>query len=116
MSTTAEPTRRERRALRDRVLRVVEYNTGGPQPVGTTERVVRQTLCANGSEDSEQVQKALRAAVENGLLLDWTTADGTWRYTRCLDEDLDALARFAGERGARELVGRAYRAKAEVGR
>jgi hypothetical protein len=114
--TDQEPTRRDRRDLRDRVLRVVEYQTGGAQPVGTTARVVRQVLSSCSDEGPEAVSKALRAAVESGHLLDWTTPAGTWHYTRCTEADLEALARWAGDRGARELVGRAYRARAEVTR
>lgn len=116
MSVSIELTRRERRELLHRVLRVIEYQTGEPQPPGVTERAIREVLCSKAGEDPEAVSKALRAAVENGLVLDWTTADGTWRYTRCVPADLDDLARWAGARGARELVGRAYRAKREVER
>lgn len=112
-----EPARADRRGLRDRVCRVVEYQTSPPQPPGTTARVIRLLCLRNVEEwpDREAVDAARQAAVENGLLLDWTAdGGGTWRYTRTTESDLTRLARWAGERGARELVGQAYRRRQEV--
>lgn len=100
--------------LRERVVRVVAYQTSPKQPPGTTDRVVR-LLCSDTDTDPAAVTEALADGVEAGRLLDWTDDGGSvWRYTVMDHDSLLRLHRWAGERGRRELAGRAYRRAQEV--
>ena len=61
--------RARRRGEYRKVLRIVEYNTGGPQPAMASTSSIR-TVAAHAGMDNDVVTKRIRAAVENGDLLE----------------------------------------------
>lgn len=63
----------------DRVVRTVEYNTGGGSPEAIDAHHVRVHLCVNGEYLVEAVTNAITAAVKRGDLVEreggYATAD-----------------------------------------
>lgn len=61
------------------VLRTVELNTGGPQPVGCREQLILANRHRAGY-DPDDVRATLSRAVQNGDLIRWTGAEGRTHY------------------------------------
>jgi hypothetical protein len=106
--------RNKRKRLYHRVLRVVRYQTGGPdvpndQPAGARLPVILGSLCTEASVSD--AQRAIRAAVENGDLLVYEGADGRRRYARTTDRGLRSLIAEQADRvpPRRDLIGRCNR-------
>ena len=116
----AEPTRAERKALRDKVLRVIDHQTTPVQLPGTTENVIYGILTAGCNYDHRTISKTLRATVEHGQVLKWTdNGGGVSRYTVIRGEYADPdtihrLYQLADDRGAREFAAYAHRRYQEV--
>lgn len=91
-----EVDRVSRQARRDRyeaILRVVDYQTGGPDtalPAGVRATTIGQNRTHAG-EDWQDVESALQAAVEHDDLLRYRDRDGHVRYTRRTVDGLQAL-------------------------
>ena len=107
-STPAETSDEDRRERYERVLRIVAYQTGGPQRPLTPDRVVRMLACRAGY-DPDDVRSSLQAAVENGDLLR-TAREGRTLYARTDDESLQAVVLAEVERDDvdQDLIGRCY--------
>lgn len=56
--------------LVDRVVLVVRYNTGDPQPTTVAEYTIVAILAANESEDATAVREAIQTAVAEGRLVE----------------------------------------------
>lgn len=106
-----------RKAAYEAVLRTVDHQTSPKQLPGC--RPPYLILCTHARWDREQIEPAVRAAVEQGDLFEWTDTDGQRRLTpndretlRRLAEHLEdadrlrRLARFVGsqEDPDRELI------------
>jgi len=79
--------REERKELYESILRVVEYNTGD----GFTAGMHLGSLVANrtrAGHDLDAIQTALKAARENGDLLQYTDHEGRQRVTLTDDSSL----------------------------
>ena len=118
-------------ALVERVLKVVDYQTGGRrltdadapegesadtdlrlQLPGTTARVIVSILGSGGKgEDPGHITEAIADAVDRGDLVTWTRSGGSeTRYTRRVVEDLRYLHIWLSkESEARELIEWAHR-------
>lgn len=83
----------DRQETYEAVLRCVEYNTGGAMLPGQSVNGLKTTLCANARHESDQVEKAIDAAVENGDLIRWPGVPfrDAVRLTRTEEEDLVEL-------------------------
>jgi hypothetical protein len=104
VSEAEQSTRSERKDCYEAVLRTVDLNTGRPMLPGQSRLRLKTILCADGQWESEQVDKAVNAAIQNGDLIEWPGLpfrDGT-RVTRAEEEDL------------RELLGEANRWMSEL--
>ena len=121
---TDDRTRAERKALYEKVIRVADRQTDGPQLPGTPGRVLHN-LCIphrrDDSPDGKHVALAIQAAVDNGDLIQWRDGEDTTRYTpatekktRKLEAELRERYHEAGENGDRELVARHYQKLQEV--
>ncbi|MGK7294640.1 MAG: hypothetical protein ACNS61_02290 [Candidatus Wenzhouxiangella sp. M2_3B_020] len=99
--------RADRKHRYERVLRTVEYQTGGPESIqtaGVSQSTVVMLLVAQSHHERSGVMKALRAGVENGDLFRWTTTperDTRWdvKYARTTDAALRAVV---AEQNARD--------------
>lgn len=87
MSLANPDGRQERKAVYEGVLRAVERNTGGRQPAGIRLTTLLANRCRAG-DDREQVEKAIRAARENGDLIRWADHEGRTRLARTDDDSL----------------------------
>ncbi|MFB6070376.1 MAG: hypothetical protein ABEJ76_05070 [Halanaeroarchaeum sp.] len=74
-ATTDEATVTQQ-SLADRVLAVVRYNTGGPQPPTVDATHVKTVLCSGGGPDPDRVEAVLQTLVTNG---DVVETDGRYR-------------------------------------
>ena len=107
-----EPTREDRRDLYEKLLRIVEYNTGDGAPATMAREQVLVTATHAGIDDPKRVRSVLNAAVDNGDLL---RVRG-----RVARTDVDSLHDVYLEEGGRdnansELVGWCYRQLNEAG-
>ncbi|GGO03619.1 hypothetical protein [Haloarcula pellucida] len=79
----------------DRVLSVVEHNSGDPQLPDCLPRAVYKVLVGDpigtGDYKRDDVDDSIRAAVNAGDLIVWRDRDGRKRLTRTLDADLREL-------------------------
>jgi len=73
-----EATAHDRRWRYQKLLRVIAYQTGDPQPVMCNARTLWTTLVANGSLDHHEAKSALRAAQENDHVVRWEAGDAVW--------------------------------------
>lgn len=110
MSTDSDPRR-----VYERVLRIVQYNTGGPQPASVW-RLSTVSIATNAGMDSNQVDKAVRAARDNGDLL----AHDRDGHTRLARTDTASVRSLLLEEADREpsdkaLVGKCNRLLDEAG-
>ena len=96
--------RRERRGEYRRVLRIVEYNTGGPQPAMASTSSIR-TVAGHAGMDNDVVTKRIRAAVENGDLLEHED-----RVALVDEASIEAVRdeEVAAENTRKPLVGKCY--------
>lgn len=72
----------------ERVMGVIKYNTGDPQPCGIRWSTLLTIACSHGQEDPEDVRTAIQAANHNDDILVWTDREGHERFTRADNEDL----------------------------
>lgn len=114
--THTSPTRSKE--CYESLLRAVDYNTGGPnstspQPPAARESSIVGTLC-RGQFDADDVRRAIRAATENGDLLQ-VTVEGIDRLSLTTDAALRELSIWAAEleEPARDVVAQANREAAD---
>lgn len=97
------PTQQSRGEHRyERVLRVVEYNTGGPnepQRAGVRRCEVHLILVAHGPYDLDRVEYSIGKALTDGDLFVFEDEAGRERLARRTPEGLRAVV---GEQNARE--------------
>ena len=115
---TDDRTRAERKTLYEKVIRVADRQTDGPQLPGTTARVIHNLCIPHRREDTpdgRHVALAIEAAVDNGDLIRWTCDGGTTtRYTPVVPEKLRKLHTYAEDNGARRLANQAFDRYMEV--
>lgn len=93
---------RSSKEIYEKVLRVVDYQTTGPDgdlPAGVKESSLYTVLVANGDLEHSAADRARRAALENGDLLRWRGPEGRVRYA-VVEED--APRDVIGEQNTRE--------------
>ncbi|WP_323192398.1 hypothetical protein [Halostella sp. PRR32] len=95
MSTDLE-RRRESRDRYQAVLRTVAHQTSPKQSPGARPTTIRLLQATHGQHDHDDVDSAMRAAIENDDLLKWTDADGRVRLTLYAEPDLKRLAQHIG--------------------
>lgn len=103
MTAQAPVSRARRKETYERVCRIVAYNTGGPQPPMAALYSVK-TIASHAGLDAGQVDRAIRAARENGDLL----VDPAGERVACCDgESLRAVidAEVARAEPRPELIG-----------
>lgn len=77
-----------------KILRVVEYNTGGPDdpvPAGASTSTVQQIACQYDYYDGEALKRSRAAAIKAEDLLIWRGRDSRLRLTRTDEESLKGL-------------------------
>jgi hypothetical protein len=92
----------ERRRRYKRVLSVIDHNTGGhdhPQRAAMRESAIKGRLCDQADHDVDDVETALRAALENDDVYAYEDREGRSRY--CL-ATAAALKAVVGEENRRD--------------
>ncbi|QLG62811.1 hypothetical protein [Halorarum salinum] len=110
-------TRKERKAVYEAVLRVVDAQTSPEQAPGIRRTTITRLLTPpEGPHDLDDVRSAIRAARENDELLSWPDHAGRRRYSLADVEKLRRVAEWEGEREHPRpaVVGWANRMVAEV--
>lgn len=95
-TTDDEPAhdRRRAKARYERLLAVVEQQTGGPDApdrAGVRRCNVQLTHAAHGRYDEQEVRRSIRAALENDALLEYTDEDNVQRLARRTEGGLLAV-------------------------
>jgi hypothetical protein len=96
VSTDADRRRESRERYRD-VLRTVAHQTSPEQLPGVRPLHVRLHQATHGQYSHDDVDSAIRAALENDDLLRWRDADGEIRLTLRTEPDLKRLAEHVAE-------------------
>jgi hypothetical protein len=96
VSTDAD-RRRESRERYQAVLATVAHQTTPRQPPGVRPVHLRLHQATHGPHDADDVDSAIRAALENDDLLRWRDADGEIRLTLRTEPDLKHLAQYVAE-------------------
>ena len=111
MATTNSESNHSRTEARERyhrVLRLVDYQSSGPQPPLVSERVIVM-LAARAGHDPDDIRSSLQAAVESDDLLRTTRQERT-HYARTDEETLEAVVLEAADRDEpdQDLIGQCY--------
>ncbi|MFW5903724.1 MAG: hypothetical protein ACOCS7_03195 [Halolamina sp.] len=112
--------RETRRRRYETLLSVIEHNTAtdpeDPRRPSIAPETIKVTMVVHGGYETDGVESTIRAAIENGDVMQFRDHEGSQRLVLAREGYLKALQRREGESDTPdpELIGRCHRRLAEL--